>query len=136
MSEDVGKDPRVLLAEDRTEMAAFRTSLALDRTSLAWIRTTLSMTTFGLGLIGYFRTVRMQNETPASIRMHELAIHFGIALVVIGLIATVLVARSHWSTVRKLRAGETPQPPLWPLSITVSLLLALLGLYGLWRIFS
>jgi putative membrane protein len=136
MSEDVGRDPRVSLADDRTEMASFRTSLALERTTLAWVRTTLTMSSFGLGMIGFFRTLRMQNETPASIRLHELAIRFGVALVVIGVIATVLVAMSHWSTVRKLRAGEMPQPTMWPLSITVSLLLALLALYGLWNIFA
>jgi putative membrane protein len=136
MSEDVGKDPQLSLAGDRTEMASFRTSLALERTTLAWVRTTLTMSSFGLGMIGFFRTLRMQNETPATIRLHEGAVHFGVALVVIGLIATVLVAMSHWSTVRKLRAGEMPQPPMWPLSITISLLLALLALYELWNIFA
>jgi len=75
------------------------------------------MSSFGLGMIGFFRTLRMQNETPASIRLHEGAIRFGVALVVIGVIATVLVAMSHWSTVRKLRAGEMPQTTMWPLSI-------------------
>jgi len=125
-------DPRVLLAEDRTEMATFRTSLALDRTTLAWIRTTLTMSSFGLGMIGFFRTVRQESGTPESVRLHEGAIHFGVALVVIGVVATVLVAISHLSMVRKLRAGEMPLPTMWPLSITVSLLLALLALGGLW----
>jgi hypothetical protein len=64
--------------------------------------------------------------------MHEGAIHFGLALVVIGVVSTVLVAISHLSMVRKLRAGEMPLPTMWPLSITVSLLLALLALGGLW----
>lgn len=128
-------DPRVLLAEDRTEMATFRTSLSLDRTTLAWIRTTLAMTSFGLGMIGFFRTLRQQAETAETIRLHEGAIHFGVVLVVIGVVATVLVAISHLSMVRKLRAGELPLPTIWPLSITVSLLLALLALGGLWVIY-
>jgi putative membrane protein len=125
-------DLRVSLAEDRTEMATFRTSLSLDRTTLAWVRTTLAMSSFGLGIIGFFRTVREQAETAKTIRMHEGAIHFGLALVVIGVVSTVLVAISHLSMVRKLRAGEMPLPTMWPLSITVSLLLALLALGGLW----
>src|SRR5271154_850477 len=125
-------DPREPLAEERTEMATYRTSLALDRTTLAWIRTTLTMSSFGLGLIGFFRTLREQAETPETIRLHEGAIDFGVALVLIGVIATVLVAISHLSMVRKLRAGEMPLPTMWPLSITVSLLLALLALGGLW----
>jgi putative membrane protein len=128
-------DPRVLLAEDRTGMATYRTSLALERTTLAWIRTTLTMSSFGLGMIGFFRTVRLQAETPESIRMHEGAIRFGVTLVLIGVIATVLVAISHLSMVRKLRAGEMPLPTMWPLSITISLLLALLALGGLWAFY-
>jgi len=129
------KDPRVSLAGERTEFAAIRTSLALDRTTLAWVRTTLAMSSFGLGMIGFFRTLREHAETAETIRLHEFAIHFGLALVVIGVVATVLVAISHWSMVRKLRAGEMPSPTMWPLSITVSLLLALLALYGLWVVF-
>jgi putative membrane protein len=129
------RDPKVSLAEERTEMATYRTSLALDRTTLAWIRTTLTMSSFGLGLIGFFRTVRLQEETPETIRLHEGAIRFGVALVLIGVVATVLVAISHLSMVRKLRAGEMPLPTMWPLSITVSLLLSLLALGGLWAFY-
>jgi putative membrane protein len=128
-------DPRVSLAENRTEMATFRTSLSLDRTTLAWIRTTLAMSSFGLGMIGFFRSLRQASGTPESVRLHEGAIHFGLALVVIGVVATFLVAISHLSMVRKLRAGEMPLPTMWPLSITVSLLLALLALGGLWVIY-
>jgi len=123
------------LAEERTAMAIFRTNLALDRTTLAWIRTTLTMSSFGLGTIGFFRTVRQFSETPETIRLHEGAIHFGVALVVLGVVATVLVAISHLSTLRRLRAGEVPTPPAWPLSITISVLLALCALGGLWLVF-
>jgi putative membrane protein len=136
MSEDAGKDPRVTLAEERTEFATYRTSLALDRTTLAWIRTTLTMSSFGLGMIGFFRSLRMEKGTPESVRMHEGAVHFGVALVVIGVVATVLVAVSHFAALGRLRAGETPVAARWPLSITVALLLALLALWGLWVIFN
>ena len=135
MSGDAGKEPRVTLAEGRTELATFRTSLSLDRTTLAWIRTTLTMSSFGLGMIGFFRSVRMENPTPESVRMHEEAIHFGVALVVIGVVATLLVAVAHFSALRKLQAGETPVVAKWPLSITVALLLTLLAVWGLWVIF-
>ena len=93
MSANPQSDPRVPLAERRTKLAAFRTSIALDRTTLAWIRTTLTMSSFGLGMIGFFRTLRQQAETPETIRMHQAAIHFGVALVLIGVAATV--CRGH-----------------------------------------
>ena len=136
MSEEVKEDPRTVVAGDRTEMATFRTSLALERTTLAWVRTTLSMTGFGLSMIGFFRTLRMSTETPQAIRLHEGAIRFGVSLVVIGVVATVLVAVSHLSTVRKLRQGVMPTPGAWPLSIMLSVLLALLALWGLWEVFA
>jgi putative membrane protein len=130
------RDPRVAFAEERTEMATLRTGLAIDRTTLAWIRTTLAMSSFGLGLIGFFRSIREHAETPESVRLHEGAIHFGVVLVVIGVVASVLVAISHLTMLQKLRAGETPVPAAWPLSITISLLLALLAVGGLWVVFA
>ena len=132
MTEPPPSDPRVPLAERRTKLAAFRTSIALDRTTLAWIRTILAMTSFGLAVIGFFRAIRQQAETPESVRMHQTAIHFGVALVLLGIIATVCVAISHLRNLKKLHRGETPTPALWPLSITIALLLALLALDGLW----
>ena len=135
MTETPPSDPRVPLAERRTKLAAFRTSIALDRTTLAWIRTTLAMTSFGLGMIGFFRTLRQQAETPETIRMHQAAIHFGVALVLIGVASTVCVAISHLRNLRKLRRRETPAPALWPLSITIAILLALLALVGLWSFY-
>ena len=132
MSEDAKADERIAFAEERTEMASLRTSLAIDRTTLAWIRTTLGMTSFGLGMIGFFRSARQELATPESVRLHEDAIQFGALLVGMGVIASVLAAMSHLSMLRKLRAGDTPLPAAWPLSVTIALLLALLAVGGLW----
>ncbi len=78
----------------------------------------------------------MSSETPRTIRLHEGAIQFGVALVVLGLVATIAAAISHFFAVRRLRAGEPPETSAWPLSITVAFLLALLMLYELWAVFS
>lgn len=112
-------------------MARFRTQLALDRTSLAWIRTTLTMATFGFGTVGFFRSLRQQSPTTDAIRLHESAIWFGVGLIVLGIAATLLAAASHWFTLRRLRQGHTPVLSHWPLSITVAVLLAVLGLTAL-----
>ena len=90
------------------------------------------MTTFGLGLIGFFRTLRQQSQTPESIRLHQGAIHFGVALVLTGVVSTVLVSVSHLTNLQKLNRGETPTIALWPLCITIALLLAIFALAGLW----
>ncbi len=129
-----GADPRVRLAGARTSMALYRTQLALDRTTLAWIRTTLTMSTFGFGIVGFFRTLREKSPSPDTVRLHEGAIRFGTALVVLGIAATVLSSGSHWRTLRRLRRGEVPVVTQWPSSITLALLLATAGIVGLWSL--
>lgn len=126
------KDPRVSLAEHRTDIAKYRTQIALDRTTLAWIRTTVTMATFGFGTVGFFRAVEEKTATARSIQLHQAAIKFGLALIIIGILATVSSGVSHWFALRRLRRGDDPGLTQWPLSITLAMLLAVLGLLGLW----
>ena len=129
-------DPRTALAKDRTSFAKFRTQLALDRTTLAWIRTALTMATFGFGTVGFFRSLRQASPTPASARLHATAIHFGVGLIVLGVAATVLSGIGHWVALRRLRRDEPPVLSRWPLSLTVAMLLAVVGLASLWDLLS
>lgn len=133
-SEPGSGDARTVYAKLRTSMASFRTQLALDRTTLAWIRTTLTMATFGFGMVGFFRSLRQQSPTAEAVRLHEAAISFGYGLILLGILATMAAAASHWLTLRRLRLGRTPALSTWPLSITVATLLAVLGLAGLWSL--
>ena len=128
-------DPHEPSASDRPVMASFGTQLAMDRTMLAWIRTTLSMAGFGFGMVGFFRALQEKDPTPASARLHEGAIRMGVALIILGIGATLLASASHWLTLRRLLKGETPVLTHWPLSINVALLLSIIGLAGLWAIF-
>lgn len=129
-------DPRTGLARVRTGMAGLRTGLALDRTTLAWVRTTLTMASFGFGMVAFFRSLSQSAPTPESARLHHGAILFGTALIVLGTLSTVLAALSHWLSLRQLRRGETPRLSRWPLSITVSMLVSVLFIAGLWALFS
>jgi uncharacterized membrane protein YidH (DUF202 family) len=130
------RDPRVNLAQDRTGMARFRTQLALDRTTLAWARTTLAMVSFGFGLIGFFRSLRGQAPTPENVRLHEGAIRFGLALVVLGTCAMALAALSHWLTLRRLGRGEPLELTKWPLAILLTFVLTIMCIAGLWSLFA
>jgi putative membrane protein len=134
VTENPGGDPRTALARERTGFAKFRTSLALDRTTLAWIRTAVTFATFGFGMIGFFRSIAQATHSEATERLHQAAIHMGVALVVIGLVATILAAASHWMTLRKLRRGEQIVVSQWPLTIVIAVLVSLLGLYALWSV--
>ena len=128
-------DPRVPLARHRTDLASFRTQLAMDRTMLAWSRTTLSIAGFGFGMVGFFRTMEQKSPGPESARLHAAAIRFGVALILLGIGASMASGISHWFTLRKIRRGETPVVTQWPLSITLGMLLAILGAVGLWALF-
>jgi putative membrane protein len=122
------------LASDRTVLAKFRTQLALDRTTLAWVRTTLTLATFGFGTVGFFRSLREKSQTPESIHLHESAIQFGTALIIVGVVATLLAGISHWLTLRRLRRNEALVVSQWPLSISIAMLLSLIGLVLLWNL--
>ncbi|MGE5359821.1 MAG: YidH family protein [Bacteroidales bacterium] len=134
--ESQAADPRTDLAKNRTSFAKFRTQLALDRTTLAWIRTALTMGTFGFGTVGFFRSVRLASPTPEAVALHASAIRFGVALIVLGVAATVLAGIAHWFALRRLRRDEAPAVARWPLSITVAMLLAVIGLVSLWQLMS
>lgn len=128
-------DPRVPLAQKRTGLAGYRTRLALDRTTLAWIRTTLTMTSFGFGMVAFFRTLQHENPTEETVRLHTGAVRFGVSLIVLGLVATILAGLSHWFSLRRLNRGEEPVMAKWPLSITIALLMSILFVGGLWFLF-
>jgi putative membrane protein len=127
-------DPRVGLAHHRTGLARFRTQLALDRTTLAWIRTTLTMASFGFGMVAFFRSLQQQSPNEETIRLHEGAVRFGLALIVLGVVATVFAGASHWFALRRLRRGDSLPVRQWPLSITVAMLFGVLCIAGLWAV--
>ena len=52
-----------------------------------------------------------------------------------GLGSTVLAGVSHWRSLRRLRRKESPVLTQWPLSFTVAMLIAIIGLVGLFMIF-
>jgi len=134
MAENAGGDPRVGLARRRTGLATYRTALALDRTTLAWVRTTLTRASFGFGMIAFFRALRDQAQTPEAAQLHHAAVRFGEVLVLLGVVATVLAAISHWLSLGRIDRGEMPHAARWPLSIVIALFLAVLGMAGLWSL--
>jgi putative membrane protein len=129
-------DPRIDLARNRTRFAEFRTQLALDRTTLAWIRTTLSMASFGVGMVAFFRSIEQKSPSVETLRLHHGAIQFGLSLIILGIVATLLAGASHWFALRRLRLGKPTLLTRWPLSLTVAVLTAVLGFAGLWFLFA
>jgi putative membrane protein len=115
-------------------MAALRTQLALDRTTLAWIRTSLTVGTFGFGMVGFFRSLRREALTAEAVRLHEGAIRFGTALLVLATCFLALAGLSHRRSLGKLRRGEPLEVARWPLALALAFLLVVLFLAGLWAL--
>jgi putative membrane protein len=127
--------PRENQSPEPTGLGTYRTKLALDRTTLAWVRTTLAMTSFGFGMVAFFRTLEERSPTPERLRLHRDAIRMGTALMLVGIVATALAGLSHWSGLQRLRRGDGPVLSRWRMSLTVAMLVTLLGLKGLWELF-
>ena len=117
MEGTASQDPRSPLTQERTLFAKYRTQLALDRTTLAWLRTALTFATFGFGMVGFFRAVQQTANTPESAKLHQAAIHMGVALILIGVIGLLSAAAAHLLTLGKLRRGETLPSSTWPLTL-------------------
>jgi putative membrane protein len=127
--------PRENQSPEPSGLGKYRTKLALDRTTLAWIRTTLAMTSFGFGMVAFFRTLEERSPTPERLRLHQDAIRMGTALMLVGIVSTALAGLSHWSGLQRLRRGDAPVLSPMPLSLTVAMLVTILGVVGLWELF-
>ncbi len=93
------------------------------------------MASFGFGLVAFFRSLRQASPSADTIRLQQGAIHLGVALVALALLATVLAGLSHAFMVRRLQRGEEPILRQWSLSITVALLFVVICLAGVWELF-
>ena len=79
--------------------------------------------------------MELATHSEQAVRLHQAAIHMGVALIVIRMVATILATFSHWMTLRRLRRGEQLSVTQWPLTITIAVLISVLGLYALWSVF-
>jgi putative membrane protein len=118
------KDPRVLLAAERT--------------LLAWNRTCLALITFGFMLerIGLL----LKNTMPDAVHPNQLAVTFwlGLAFVVLGALAAAESSRQYLIILRSLTPAEFPPGYRGGLGLTINALLAVLGValaitLWLWR---
>lgn len=92
------------------------------------------MASFGFGMVAFFRPLQQRSPSGETAHLHRGAIHFGVALIVMGLVVMMCAGLSHWFTLRRLQCGEAPVLSPWPLSITVALLFSIIGLVGLWEL--
>ena len=83
--------------------------LAAERTFLAWLRTGLALMGFGfvVARFGLFlQQLRLVEHTPAP-RNSGLSLWFGTALIVAGILVTILSCLRHVRMIRELESGKT-----------------------------
>ena len=106
------------------------TYLAAERTLLAWIRTGLAMMGFGFVVARFGLFLRELAVASDALPERRLAasLWFGTTLVVLGVVVNVCAALQHWSTLRKLAAGQPIAGRWLSLATITALALAVLGL--------
>jgi uncharacterized protein (DUF302 family)/uncharacterized membrane protein YidH (DUF202 family) len=108
--------------------------LAAERTFLAWIRTGLALmgfgfvvARFGLFLQVFLSQTKLGHEVNLASQPYGLSFWFGTALIVAGVVVTVVSTWNHIRLIHALSRGEFSTRPS-RLAIAVALLLAVLGL--------
>lgn len=105
-----------------------RVRLAAERTLLAWIRTGLAM--MGLGFVvarfGLFlRELAGAEEIPVP--QTGMSLWTGTALLVLGVLVTLVAAVQHYRFVDRLDRGLPWRPARWSLGIIVAIVMSVVG---------
>lgn len=92
-------DPRIPLAQERTELASLRTLWAAERTLMAWMRTALAMVGFGFAMD---RVLSYLDQQQRGSTMGVGYYWLGLAMVVTGIVLLVLAVWEHRRVIRFL----------------------------------
>jgi hypothetical protein len=87
------------------------------------------MVSLGLGIVAFFRSIRLAHPGEEICWLHLEASGFGLS--VLGLFAMALAGTANHRDLQSLGRGEPPRLRKWTLSLTLALLMRLLGLVGL-----
>jgi putative membrane protein len=94
-------DPSTELSSRRTGMSFQRTRLSADRTLMSVIRTSLSLISFGFTIFQFFQKLQDAGEIVGGTSAPR---HFGLALVVLGVLMLVIGIVYHLQFMLGLRA--------------------------------
>jgi putative membrane protein len=92
-----------------TRLALARTLLAHQRTLMAWIRTSVSLITFGFTIYKFFQYLA-QLESITSARGLSGPRHFGMGMILVGIVALALATFEYHREMNVLSAEYGPVP--------------------------
>ena len=106
-----------------------RLRLGLEQTLLAWVRTGLALMGFGFVLARFSLFLQEMSEAGhVTSRQIHASLAFGVILILLGVVVTLVAAGMHYPHLTHTRRGETDLPPTWRLGLALAVVLAVAGL--------
>jgi putative membrane protein len=114
-----------VLAEKRTDLAAFRTIMAADRSLMAWLRTGLSLIGFGFSIYKFLEYVAADGTQIMFRKAGPRDI--GLFLIGLGTLSLIFGVIDYWKSLKKLSKEFDCSP--WRPPLFAASGVALLGLF-------
>lgn len=124
----------VSVRDTSTELAKERNREAADRTLMAWIRTALSLIGFGFGIgkfYDYLETAQLHEKLDPT----RSTLIFGASFIIIGILGLLAAVIQHARIVNRLDRPDFAYAAMRPISMTVAILLLLIGSFAFIGIF-
>ena len=128
-----GEKTNTELAEIRNELAKMRNRDAADRTLMAWIRTGLSLIGFGFGIDKIVDALASSQLEKSPNLMTNVRI-FGMSFIGIGVFSLLVASILHRREVRSIDLEDFKYKAPFPLTLLVTFLVALIGLFTFFSI--
>ena len=124
MDEGPKRDEALILARERTDLAAARNLLAADRTLLAWIRTAVALIAFGFTIYRIMESFYKSGLAyfPRSHGPRNL----GLTLITMGTFSLLAATIAYMRYVKLL--GFHKRYDLWKVTVVVASLVVLIGI--------
>ena len=113
-----------------TELTKERNRLAADRTLMAWIRTALSLIGFGFGIGKLFEYLRAAGLREAADPIRSTKI-FGGSFIILGMLALLSAVIQHTRILQRLDQPDYAYNVMRPITVTVAIMLLMIGAFGL-----
>jgi putative membrane protein len=127
----MAKQAAAIVVDVSTLQSVERTRLAYERTLMAWVRTGVSLISFGFTIYKFFEEFHKSGTAAQGSLLG--AREFGLIMISIGLISTLLATLQHRGTLKKLR--EQYPEVRYSLAFLVALLVSILGVFALLAVF-